>query len=179
LNGKLDNGFLLGRATRAQQSSPRAALYVGRRSDLDGYGFIGSINNVRMYSFPLTNSEILANMHGVDIHNKVARPVCGSGGCDAAFPRDTCPPRAAYSEPEDAQIPVAAAMFGVSVAVACVGFWPAAGWLPYLAASVGGGLLFLGVAPSTLPAFSRDMMPLVSLAGAASVALSVRRQKVT
>jgi hypothetical protein len=50
LNGNLDNGFLVGSVTGTQHSS-RSAVYVGKRSDLEGYEFAGSIRDVRIYSF--------------------------------------------------------------------------------------------------------------------------------
>ena len=41
LNGELDNGILVGTATGTQRSS-RSAVYIGRRSDLEGFEFAGS-----------------------------------------------------------------------------------------------------------------------------------------
>ena len=100
-----------------------------------------------------------------------------SGIFHAARPsEDLRAPCAAVSDEEDARIPGAAGAFGVLVAIACVGLWPSAGPLLYLVVSLAaGGLLLPGVA-STLPSLDLWMIPLVSLAGGASVAMSVRRQ---
>ncbi|MEO8128493.1 MAG: LamG-like jellyroll fold domain-containing protein [Bryobacteraceae bacterium] len=166
LNGELDNGILLGPVTRSQHSS-RAAVYVGRRADLEGFSFAGSIDDVRIYSAALTKGEIVADMHGsVDRADftRSRNPVISTTP-------DSC---AVMSDAEDQNIPLAAAALGVLVAVACVGFWPSAGPLLYLVTSLAAGLLLLTVGPSTLPLFNLGMMSLVSLAGGASVAFSVR-----
>jgi len=180
LNGKLDNGFLLGSVTSTQRSSRSAAVYVGRRSDVKGYEFAGSIDDVRIYSLALTKSEIAADMRGGVTDSLMLQPATGRGVNDrhsALQPRDQCAWRAVLSEPDDAKIPGAAGVFGVLVAVACVGLWPSAGPLLSLVMSVAAGLLLLPAAPSTLPSFSLYTMPLVSLAGGASVVLSVRHRK--
>ena len=80
-----------------------------------------------------------------------------------------------WTDNEDARIPGAAAALGVLVAIACVGFWPSAGGLLSVAASVLAGLLLLSVTPATLPAMNLWLIPLTTLAGGASVAASVRR----
>ena len=80
------------------------------------------------------------------------------------------------SDYEDSKIPGAVATLGVLVAIACVGLWPSASSLLYLVVSLAaGGLLLPGIA-TTLPSLDLWMIPLVSLAGGASVAMSVRRQ---
>src|SRR5579862_2344600 len=178
LNGKLDNGFLLGPVTHTQQSSARATLYVGRRSDLEGYEFAGSIDDVRIYSLALMKSEIAEDMRGGAINRMSVRSGKEGGVSDrsGAYPGEQCASREVLSEPEDARIPGAAAMFGALVGVACVGLWPSAGTLCYLVMSFAAGLLLLPVAPTTLPPGSLYTMPLVSLAGSASVAMSVRHK---
>jgi hypothetical protein len=65
------------------------------------------------------------------------------------------------------------------VAVACLGLWPVGRW-PTLGAalcllvSLAAGLALLLLASSTLPAINLVLFPLTSLAGAASVIVSVR-----
>ena len=63
LNGELDNGVLVGTVTGGQRSS-REKVYVGRRSNLEGFEFAGSIDDVRIYSRALTKAEITAVMRG-------------------------------------------------------------------------------------------------------------------
>lgn len=176
LNGKLDNGFLLGSVTGTQRSS-RAAVYVGRRSDLEGYEFTGSIDDVRIYSLALTQAEIGAAMRGTNIHGLGVSHATGSGVERSRGSRrlaDLNPPCAALSEPEEAKIPGATAAFGVLVAVACIGFLPA-GPLLCLIVSLAAGLLFLAATASNLPSFNLWMMPLLSLAGGLSVVVSLRQ----
>jgi hypothetical protein len=176
LNGEPDNGVLLGSVTGRQRSS-RAAVYVGRRSNLEGFEFAGSIDDVRLYSRALTKAEIVADMQRTATDGLAGQPaaerVDRSRGARPS--EDLHPSCGVLSDEEDARIPGAAAVFGVLVAIACVGLWPRAGSLIYLVASfAAGGLLLPAMAP-TLPQLDLWMMPLVSLAGGASVAVSVRR----
>ena len=176
LNGKLDNGFLLGSVTGTQHSS-RSAVYVGKRSDLDTYEFAGSIDDVRIYSFALTQTEIAAAMRGEVVSDPAAASAAGSGakrvrdGGLAADPGSRC---GVFSEGGDERIPLVAAILGVLVAVACAGFWPSAGPQLSLLLSVVASLLLLPATAPTLPSFTLWMIPLVSLAGSASVAFSLR-----
>jgi hypothetical protein len=178
LNGEVDNGFLLGSVTSTQHSS-RATVYVGRRSDLKGFEFAGSIDDVRIYSFALTKTEIAADIRGRVIDGLAVQRATGRGANStrgAGRPRDLHAPCAVLSEPEDAKIPGVAGTFGVLVAVACVGLWPSAGSLLCLVVSFAAGLLLLPATASTLPSFNLWMIPLVTLAGGASVAVSRRHQ---
>jgi hypothetical protein len=174
VNGKIDNGFLLGHVTGLQHPS-RTPLYVGRRADGRGYEFAGAIGEVRLYSHALTQAEILADMHGTAIGSQpgppATRPAIGSDG----VARDRFASCHIWTDDEDARIPGAAATLGVLVAVACVGFWPSAGGLLGVAASVFAGLLLLLVTPATLPAMNLWLIPLTTIAGGASVAVSVRQ----
>jgi hypothetical protein len=177
LNGDLDNGFLLGSVTGTQRSS-RAALDVGRRSGRRGFGFAGSIDDVRIYSRALTKAEIAADMHGTVIDPLTAPRAAATRvdrGRDQQRSEDlaaTC----ATTDEEDARLPGAAAVLGVLAAVACVGLWPSAGPLLCLVVSLAAGLLLLPSIASTLPSFDLWIVPLVSLAGGMSVALSARRK---
>jgi len=178
LNGNLDNGFLVGSVTGTQHSS-RSAVYVGKRSDLEGYKFAGSIEDVRIYSFALTNTEIAAVMRGEVIDGMAAHRVAGGGvnsSRGAGRSTDQGSRCAVFSEGGDEKVPAVAATLGVLVAFACVGLWPSAGSLLYLFSSFAAGLLLLPATTPTLPSFTFWMIPLVSLAGGASVVVSVRRQ---
>ena len=77
---------------------------------------------------------------------------------------------------EDEKIPGAAAALGVLTAIACAGLFPSSGPLRCLIASLAAGLLFVPATASTLPMLTRWMMLLLSLAGGASVAFTMRRQ---
>jgi hypothetical protein len=164
LNGNLDDGFLVGTVTGRQRSS-RSAVYIGRRSDLKGFEFAGSIDDVRIYSFALTKEEIAADMHGEAIQR-------ATGGNNAGHSRDQDAACGESSEYEDSKMPAAAATLGVLVAIAWVGFWPSGAKLPCVATSFAAGLLLLPFMAPSLPPLSRWMMPLVSLAGGVSIAVS-------
>lgn len=182
LNGKLDDGYLLGWVTSTQHSS-RSAVDVGRRSDLEGFQFAGSIDDVRIYSFALTSAEVVAGMGGGVIDRAAIQPPSGRRvniSPRVGQPRDVetrcrC---AVSSDPEDARIPGAAAALGFLAAIAFLGLCPSSGLLSRLGISFAAGLLLVPVSAPTLPLFTRWMMPLVSLACGASVAVSVRPREI-
>jgi hypothetical protein len=159
LNGALDNGPLLGSVSHAQRSA-RGAAYIGRRGNSTKFNFSGSIENVRIYSFALTRSQIAADMRGEDV-----RPTTVGAGSGSA-----CAP---LSDREDKELPFTAALLGTLVAVACLGIWPSAAWPPVLAMSIAAGALLLAVTAPNLPVFNIWMLPLVALAGGASIAVAV------
>ena len=174
LNGERDDGPLVGRVTGTQRSS-REPVYVGRRRDPAGFEFAGSIDDVRINSRALTKAEIVANMEGTSIDGRTtpgatAGPAGGGGARPPGEPDVSC---AVGSDVEDASIPGAAAVLGVLTAIAFVGLWPSAAPLLWVVGSFAAGLLLVAARASTLPVLGLWMIPLVSLAGGASVALSV------
>jgi hypothetical protein len=174
LNGKLDDGSLVGSVTGTQHSS-RSAVYVGKRSDLEGFEFAGAIEDVRIYSSALTNTEIGAIMQGQAIDDVADHRVAGvgfNGSRGTLRSTDQGSVCAVFSEGGDESIPAVDATLGVLIAFACVGLWPSTGSLLYLLSSFAAGLLLLPVTAPTLPAFNLWMIPLVSLAGGASVVVS-------
>jgi VanZ family protein len=156
LNGEVDNGVLLGAVSNVQRSS-RGAVYIGRRGNSTQFNFSGSIANVRIYSFALTKSQIAADMRGEAV--QAPATVRADGG----------PPCAPWSDREDKELPLMAAVLGLLVTVACLGVWPSATRLPMLAMSVAVGVLLLTVTAPNLPAFDTWMLPLAALAGGASI----------
>jgi hypothetical protein len=164
LNGTLDNGVLRGSVSPSQRSS-RGAVYVGRTGNSSTqFNFSGAIARVRIYSFALTQAQIVAEMRGEAIQAPAA-----SGAASG-------PPCAPWSDREDKELPFAAAVLGLLVAVACLGAWPSAAWWLVLAGSGAAGTLLFCVTAPNLPAFTAWMLPLVALAGGASVLVSVCRQ---
>ena len=73
-------------------------------------------------------------------------------------------------------MPIAAAAIGMLAATVCLGLWPSTGRLLGLVVSVAAGLLLLPAMSPTLPALNSWLVPLTSLAGAPSVAASIKRQ---
>jgi hypothetical protein len=175
LNGKLDNGFLLGPVEGMQKSS-RKNVYAGRRSDSDQFGFAGEIDDVRIYSLPLTKAEIAADMHGSMQSSAPQRAAGGDHGSAPSRQEDRKEECSWSADPDDAKIAGAAATLGVLAAIACAGLFRASGPLSCLIASLVAGLLFVPATASTLPGPTRWMMLLLSLAGGASVAFTMRRQ---
>ena len=163
LNGELNNGFLRGPVISLQRSS-RGAFYVGRRGNSDQYNFSGSIDNVRVYSFALTKSQIAADWRGEVIH------------APATWRAAVVPSCAPLSVREDKEIPAAAALLGMLVAVACIGIWPSAAPLLALGISFAAGLFLLRVTGPNLPSFNTWMVPLISLAGGATIVASLCRK---
>jgi Concanavalin A-like lectin/glucanases superfamily len=170
LSGELDNGFLLGPVMSIQKSS-RQNVYVGDR-------FAGEIGHVRIYSLPLTKSEIVADMVA-DMHGSVhgsALQAAGDHSRTPPRPEDQKEECSGYPDPEDKNLPYAAAILGVLAAIACVGSFPSSGTLRTLIVSLAAGLLFVAVTASTIPPLTRWVILLVSLAGGASVGFTMRRQ---
>lgn len=177
LNGKLDNGPLVGPVTSTQHSS-RWPVYVGRRSDLEGFGFAGSIRDVRIYSWALTNDEIAAVMRGEFVNGTAADRAAGTATNNTSGAGRTTvqnPRCAVISEGGDQWIPLMAAILGVLVAVGCIGLWPSASSLLYVFSSFAAGLLLLPAIAPNVPSFNLWLIPLVTLAGGVSVVVSARR----
>ena len=175
LNGELDNGFLLGPVMGIQKSS-RENVYVARRSDPFGFnqfGFAGEIDDVRIYSLPLTKAEIAADMHGSVHSSAPQRAAGGDHGLAPLRPEDRNEACSGSPDPEDKNLPGAAATLGVLAAIACAGLFPSSGLLRCLIVSLSAGLLFV---PATASSTTRWMMLLFSLAGGASVAFTMRSQ---
>ena len=175
LNGELDNGFLLGPVMGIQKSS-RENVYVGTRSDSDQFGFAGEIDDARIYSLPLTKAEIAADMHGSAHSSAPQRAAGGDRGLTPSRSEDRKEACSGSPDPEDKNLPGAAATLGVLAAIACAGLFPSRGPLRCLIASLVAGLLFVPATASTLPVLTRWMMLLLSLAGGASVAYTMRHQ---
>lgn len=164
VDGKLDNGLLLGPVAGSQQPSTVDVL-VGRRNAA-GYGFHGSIGDVRIYSRPLSGAEIVADM-------ETPRVSSAAPGALAAQPS----PAAAVAEcpqipdRDDARFPGLAALAGILAAIAMAGLVrPSRRW-PCAAAGLAAGLILLPVTPS--PAVG-CLLAGLALLGGACVAFELR-----
>jgi hypothetical protein len=174
LDGQPDNGFLRGMVPGARRSA-RQPLYIGRRSDYDGFEFAGVIDDVRIYSRALSRDEVVADM---------GLPGAAPSGHPDTRQRDktlipyAVEPQCAWvAEPEDARLPAIVAAVGALACVAALGLWRwSRGTVLGLAAGAAGGLLLYCVAAPTLPPFNAWCFPLTSLAAAISVVASVRQE---
>jgi hypothetical protein len=178
LNGKLDDGPLVGTVTTAQHSS-RWPVYIGKRSDLEGFGFAGSIRDVRIYSFALTHDEIAAVVRGNSLNGRADHPANGSAANNTSE-EEHAPDRnaqcAVISEGDDQQIPPIAASLGVLVVIACIGLWPSASLLLYVFCSLAAGLFLLPAIAPNVPSFNLWLIPLVTVAGGVSVVISAEKK---
>lgn len=166
LDGRQDDGILVGTVTGSQRSS-RAGLWIGQRAEDSKFPFLGAIDEVRLYSLALTPAEIAEDMEG--------QPVDLTGTATASHRAAPSPGEVScspVSESYSKGLPAVAVVLGVLIAAAGISLWPAAGTRWCLLASAGAGLLLLYVSGTPLPAFNRVLMPLVAMAGGASVALS-------
>ena len=172
LNGKLDNRSLIGPVTGAQHSS-RWPVYIGRRSDSEGFGFDGLIRDVRIYSLALTSDEIAAVMRGESVTGAPADSVARSSETASSPEQD--PQCKVISETGDHWIPLTVASLGILVGVVWVGLWPSASPLLNVFCSFIAGLLFLLPIIPNVPSFNLWLIPLVTFAGSMSVVLSASR----
>ena len=175
LNGHLDDGFLLGHVAPAHLASGQAVC-VGRRADARGFAFSGLIDDVRIDSRALTQVEIEKAMNGGRIGSHPAGKAAHALASEILEKRltghaDRChqPTRA-----KDALVPGLMVAVGMLSALACAGFWPGHR-LPILGVSLAVGLLLSPAAAITLPPYVPWMLPLLSLTGSASVAVSLVR----
>jgi Concanavalin A-like lectin/glucanases superfamily/VanZ like family len=170
LNGKLDDGDLVGSVESWHRSSRFGAL-IGRRGDLNGFEFSGLINDVRVYSRALNVSEIADLAQRSPVEH--VRTTDSAPAMVALAIRDSRECRWS-GEPEDARLPALVVLAGISMAILCVcgvTRFMVAG----LVASLAIGLLMFYVSTPTLPGFNLWAFPLTALAGALSVLASIRR----
>jgi len=174
VNGELDNGFLLGPVMGNQKAS-RRNVYVGKRSDNDQDDFAGEIGDARIYSLPLTKAEIVEDMQG-SVHRSGLQAAGRDHSHTAPRSEDQREECSRYPDPEDKNLPGAAAILGVVTAIACIGLLPSSGALSCLITSFAAGLLFVLATGSSLPMLTRSMILLLSMAGGASVAFALRHE---
>jgi len=175
LNGKTDNGPLVGPIASTQRTS-RWPVYIARRSDSENFGFAGLIHDVRVYSFALTSDEIAAVMRGQSVSNAAAdRSVAPADRSGAGYTTKEDRQCAVISEDGDQWIPLMAASLGVLVAVACIGLWPSVNSLLCVFSCLASGLLLLPAIASNVPSFNLWLIPLVTLAGGVFVVASAHR----
>src|SRR5262249_25485631 len=134
LNGRLDNGSLVGSVTSTQHSSYET-VNVGRLSDADGFAFAGSIDEVRVYSAAMTKDEIESVMHGNMTDVRQAEHASSRYAAVSPGPlvrKHLESPCGVQSRHEDKNFPLKAALSGVLAAIACAGLLPSSGpiwWL--------------------------------------------------
>jgi VanZ family protein len=170
LDGRLDNGRLCGRVTGRQRVSA-FHTFLGRRGDQRGFEFAGDVDDVRIYSRALDESEI-AEVAAAPAGR--ARPSAGQvdrSQAESATQVDPCGP----AEPTDARLCGLIVAVGLLTGVAVMGLWPTTGWraAALMLSFAVGFLLWPAVSP-VLPAPYASLVPLLTLAGGVSVVTSAR-----
>jgi hypothetical protein len=172
LNGRRDNGCLLGSITDRQRPTG-GHVFVGRRARPAGYGFIGSIDEVRIQSRALSEPELRAEFEAA--HRVEESPGQLATGDVEAVHSDTVCTRQREASPPRAAGPLVS--LGVLIALACLGLLPRSGFhaaslgLCILVGSTASFWLHAGLAPE--PAW---LLPVYVVAGALVVfAASAKR----
>jgi hypothetical protein len=173
LNGQWDDGALLGAVAPVQLVAGQP-VYVGRRPDSGGYEFTGLIDDVQIYSRALTQVEIERAMNGVgNGSHPPGKAACGLAGEILEKRLTGCAVRCYQpTRAEDARVPGLIVALGLLLALASAGFWPGHR-LAILGSSLAAGLLFFPAAAIILPPYVLWLLPLLSLTGGASVAVSL------
>jgi hypothetical protein len=177
LNGQLDDGCLVGEVTTSQHISG-LPVYIGKRPDMDRFEFAGLIDEVRIYSLPLSPGEIVVAMKraaGDESRSLLATStaaIASPGGSeDSPWP---CKPQQEVVDVDRTTVGLMVTL-GVLVAVAMMTYWPAAAvWAPSLVVSAAIGLALLALPALAMPSGTRWMVPWLVLAGGLSAAASVR-----
>jgi hypothetical protein len=172
LDGRIDNGCLLGSVT-SRQTPSGLHVFVGRRGNADGYGFAGSVDDVRVYSRPLSESEIVSQ---VKASAEVSNHLVDAGTQESPVETGRTETRCPETNIPDARRGGMFVAFGGLLALACVGLWPASHYRFWaFFASCAGGLAASWMAVDrNLPHFG-PLVVLLTLMGGVSVVAALRR----
>src|SRR5262245_3535137 len=171
LNGRLDNGCAMGVITSRQHVSGEKA-FVGRRGSWRGFEFAGTIDDVRIYSRALTADEIARQVEDTISSSSIRGSLTDQGAVSGDRSGGTCPKSS--NDSSDARVVGLVVAIGMFVAVACAGVWPWSGVRPAsLACSLVAGLLLLPFVAPLVPTYFRPLVPLLTFAGALTVAASM------
>jgi hypothetical protein len=142
--------------------------YIGRRASGNGFEFAGSIDDVRIYSSALTEKEIQADFRST----LAARSITLTKAIESAD--GMCPAARVVADSRGVGLVVTA---GLLASVAILGLVPTVSrWTLCLACLAVGVLLFPTLA-ATLPTGYKWFLPLLTLAGGASIALSIQPEQ--
>jgi hypothetical protein len=170
LDGRLDNGRLCG-AVSGRQHVSAFRTFVGRRSDERGFEFAGDLDDVRIYSRPLGDAEIA---EAAAVGGAGARPPASelmAPRTESTTQVDPCGP----AEPTDARLCGLIVAVGLLIGVGAVGLWPTTTWpSAALLLSLAAGFLLWPAVSASLPAPYEGLVPLLTLAGGASIVVSAR-----
>lgn len=169
LNGRRDDGCLVGSVTARQQISRKTA-FIGRNNQR-GFQFGATIDQVKIYSRALTGPEISAEVESV-MEKSTLRLFEGDHVGDHQF--DSAPSSCPSKEPTDARVAGFVVAFGLLIGVSCCGLCPRAKF-PMVSLTLGllGGMALSHALSDVVPTYFLYVVPALSVAGAASVIVSV------
>jgi len=172
LDGRLDNGCANGTVTPRQNLSGMNT-YVGRSGQRRA-AFAGLVDDVRIYSRALTQREIGEQIEQatrkarVSLYEPSADVGESAAGYDASRP---CAPRRTIG----AQVAELVVALGILVTVLCAWVWPWRGFRGIaLAISLAAGVVLIVPMTEFVLTPFRWYLPLLTLAGGASVVVSTR-----
>jgi len=174
LDGRLDDGCLLGRVT-SQQRVSRATTFIGRRSERTGFEFAGLVDNVRVFSRALSQSEIRQQFEADASASSTTIVSLDIGEEETHIERAdvACVP----GDPPDGRFSGMFVGLGMLIAVACVGTWPTAYRMPSVLLSFIAALLVVPSVAPLVPSVLKWFFPFLAAAGAVAVIVSVRSQR--
>ena len=153
LNGEPDDGCLVGEVSVRQQASGQN-VYIGRRANRRGFEFAGLIDDVHIYSRALTGREVRDDMYQTaNAGSRLTRSRAGNRPLPkpdgVAGTATGCKP---FRVSVDRTALGSIVFFGLLVAIAVVGYFPAAGWwMPVLASTAAGLVLLFRNHPAVRP----------------------------
>jgi VanZ family protein len=174
LDGRLDNGCLMGPVTSRQHVSGQK-VFIGRRAGSRGFEFAGLIDDVRIFSRALSGREIAEQASQVMPGSATAASLGDIDTHDAPAGRnDACPP----NDSTDARVVGLVVAVGMLFAVVSLSVWPARGFavptVPTLVLTLIAGAALMPALVGVIPAYFEFAVPLLTLAGGTVVVASVR-----
>jgi VanZ family protein len=178
LNGKLDNGCVSGLVTSRQYISGTDA-FVGRRGGQRRFEFAGAIDDVRIYSRALSPREVAEQVE--QTRGKALLPI--SLGDVSSIDEGDQPGTSGPCSSRHligAQVAGVVVAFGMLIAVAFAGVWRLGGFRAIgLTLSVASAFVLLPALAPMVPVSFQWCVPLLTLAGGASVLFSTTEERVT
>jgi len=171
LNGEKDNGCLLGTVKGRQQISGMNT-YIGKRASANGFEFAGSIDDVRIYSRALTPGEIEADFKA----SPGARPIPAAAQAAGDSDDVRCGSQNEEEAADSRSIGLIVTL-GLLVSLVVLGCLPTVSRRTlFLVCFAIGFSLFPTMAAAGLSPGYKWLLPLLTLAGGASVAFSIQQR---
>jgi hypothetical protein len=164
LNGRRDNGCLLG-AVDARQRPSDANVFIGRRAEYAAAHFAGALDDVRIHSRALSAEQVAA----------LFQETMPAGFADEPGLRGPMQEICGRESEGDPTIAGLLLLFGQLVAFAFLSLWPRAHRYFALAVTLAVGMALIPLFGAAQPLAPVFFPPLLAFAGAASVLFSLRQ----